>query len=264
MDKTNQDGLRIIAAPTDRRAYDDWAYDDDFCHHFLLHISNTHPDHHGRAAKWDRAIKWYWRGRCSRRELADELQIGIDAAKSLITLIRKAAEKFKADGHAGFKSTSTGSSSWNGRVHATITAKDVGRIIEGDREAIAHAEEYHRLSIHNQLTFFDSKISDALIAILNESDALDKTDSQAAADLITKANALKKSVGKDDVFWGRPLIQNFTVPQPNYHEDRRGRPRKSVQPTAATGPTQYPMPARSNSFLVAGQTNNFNDNTEAA
>lgn len=256
MDNTNQDGLRIIAAPTDRRAYDTWAYDDEFCHQFLLHVSETHQDHQGRAAKWDRAIKRYWRDRCSRRELADELQIGIDAAKSLITLIRKAAEKFQSEGHAGFKSTVTSTACWDGRVHATITANDIDRISEGDHEAVIRAEEYHRLSVRNQLTLFDPKISKRLADLADESDAVGITG--AAGHLITEANRLKASVAKDDPFVGRPMFQDFRIPQPNYREDLRGRPTKKKTTAPLTPPASVPY------LLVPGVKNNFNDNTEAA
>lgn len=224
---TNQDGLRIIAAPRDRRADDAWAYDDEFCHQFLLHITATHPEHQGRAVVWKRAIERYWREKCSRRELADELQIGIDATKSLLTLIRKAAEKFKADGHAGFKSEiATTTASWNGRVHSAITANDVGRIIDGDREAIAHAEEYHRLTIRNQLGLFDPHICKKLEELANQSDALG--DTRAAGHLITEANRLKAKFAKDDPFVGRPMFQDFAFRKPNYREDMRGRPHKPV------------------------------------
>jgi len=201
---TNQEGLQTIAAPTDRRAYDDWAYDDEFCHQFLLHITATHPEHKGRSAIWDRAIKRYWRERCTRRELADDVQIGIDAAKSLITVIRKAAEKFNTDGHAGFKSDATSTASWTGIAH-TINRFDILAIAEGDRQAIAHAEEYHRLTVRNQLSLFDPAISNKLAELADESDSLGTT--QGAGHLIAKADELKANVAKPDQFEGRPLIQ---------------------------------------------------------
>jgi hypothetical protein len=258
--KQDLQGLRIIAAPTDRRAYDDWAYDDEFCHQFLLHVSATHPEHQGRAAVWKQAIDRYWRDKCSRRELADELGKSPDAVKSLLTLIRKAAERFKTDGHAGFKSERTETVSWNGRVHSAITANDVGRIIDGDREAIAHAEEYRRLTVHNQLTFFDSKISNKLVELADESDAMGTTG--AAGHLITEANRLKASVAKDDPFVGRPMFQDFAGRQPNYREDLRGRPtkKKTTAPITPPADTASDVPY----FLVSGVKNNFNDNTEAA
>jgi len=253
MDNTNQDGLRIVAAPTDRRAYDDWAYDDEFCHQFLLHITATHPEHRGRATVWEQAIKRYWRERCTRRELADELQIGIYAAKSLITRIRKAAEKFKTDGHAGFKSDATSTASWTGIAH-TINRFDILAIAEGDHQAIEHADEYHRLAVLNQLQLFDPRISKQLVEIADESDALGTT--QGAEYLISQADRLKATVAKDDQFAGRPLIQTFTGREPNYREDRRGRPRKPVLQirervsslTTAEAPRIFLVPASANNF----------------
>jgi hypothetical protein len=52
-----------------------------------------------------------------RRKKADELQISVDAIKSLLTPIRQGAEKFKTDGHAGFKSDGheVSTVAWTGR-----------------------------------------------------------------------------------------------------------------------------------------------------
>src|SRR6267154_2467027 len=161
-------GLRFIAAPTDRRAVDDWAYDDEFCHEFLHHVAATHQQP-GRAANWRQAIQRYWRDRCSRRELADEFGITVDAIKSRLTLIRKAAEAFKTHGHAGFKSDGYQVPAWSGRVHSGITANDIHRIaIDSDCEAIARAEEYHRLTLLHQVKLFDQRISPQLQNILNQ------------------------------------------------------------------------------------------------
>ena len=60
-------------------------------------------------------------------------------------------------------------------------------------------------------------------------------DGETASDLVGAAviftsDELKVSVARDDPFVGRPLIQNFIGHQANYHEDRRGRPRKEKQP----------------------------------
>jgi hypothetical protein len=176
-------------------------------------------------------------------------------------LIRKAAERFDADGHAGFKSDTTSTASWNGRVHSAITANDIQRIIDGDHEAITHAEEYRRLTVLNQLTLFDSKISKQLAEIVGKSELLGTTSSQAAADLIIEAAVLKAGVAKSDQFEGRPLIQTLKRSEPNYHEDRRGRPRKPIlQIRERVSPEELVVPAQAHSlFLVPAPEKNFTE-----
>jgi hypothetical protein len=88
--------LRIVP-PTDRRAEDSWAFDDNFVKSFLVHTFSTrHQKDRGWA--WKRAIDLYWKQGVSRRELAVELDRSLDAIKSLIKTIRKAAERFLANG----------------------------------------------------------------------------------------------------------------------------------------------------------------------
>ena len=251
------EGLRIVAAPTDRRAYDTWACDDGFCQQLLLHVTATHKQQEGRAAVWSRAIQRYWRDRCSRRELADELGIELDSVKSLLTLIRKAAEKFKSEGHAGFKSDGgqiSETASWTARSHTTITAADIYEIAFGNSDAIAHAEEYRRLTVRSQLELFDPQISAQLENILDQPEIV-------AAD-VARADELKARVAKDDAFEGRPLFQTFLPRQPNYHEDRRGRPRKAVR--KQINPVPIDLPVAPEIFVAPETKINFNDASEAA
>src|SRR5712672_2633815 len=87
-------GLRTYTP--DRRDYDDWANNDEFCHALLLHKSaHATPVVIGH---WNRAIQSYWRERKSRRELATELDLSLDAVKSLLRTIRRAADEFRKSG----------------------------------------------------------------------------------------------------------------------------------------------------------------------
>jgi len=143
----------------------------------------------------------------------------------LLRRIRKAAKDFQ-NGH--IKELYRGGQ-FPGRLHTQISASDIFAIcIDGDPEAIARAEEYHRLTLVSRLKTMFGKISGPLMKILDQSEALGTTSIEVAAHLIAEAEELKASVAKDDPFAGRPLFQNFTGPEPNYREDRRGRPRKQA------------------------------------
>src|SRR5260370_931512 len=74
-------GLRIAKA-TDHRDFDDWAADESFCQRFLT----------DRPREWRTAIQRYWRERCTRRELANELGLPLETVKNLLRRIRKAAK----------------------------------------------------------------------------------------------------------------------------------------------------------------------------
>jgi hypothetical protein len=138
--------LRIIA-PTDRRQFDTWAFNDDFCHDFLLHVfANQHQK--DRAWAWKRAIDLYWREGKSRRELANELDRSLDAIKSLLATIRKAAEQFIAGGQAVKEPSDfrEGGPAY-GLVAHVIQESDILALAEGDKAAQIFVEEYNRLSI---------------------------------------------------------------------------------------------------------------------
>jgi len=98
--------------------------------------------------------------------------------------------------------------------------------------------------------------------------------------MLARADALKASVAKDDPFVGRALFQTFKGREPNYHFDRRGRPRKEthapdtkISSDEATPrddliadagvPRAMLIPASSNYFLDSGMTNNFNEEINA-
>jgi hypothetical protein len=138
--------LRIIS-PTDRRQFDQWAFDDEFCHDFLLHVfANQHQK--DRAWAWKRAIDLYWREGKSRRQLAAELDRSLDAVKSLLTTIRKAAEKFILGGKVVKEPPEFRAS----RPAYALTAhvirdSDILALAEGDKAARIFVEEYHRLSV---------------------------------------------------------------------------------------------------------------------
>jgi hypothetical protein len=188
-----------IAKATDHRDFDAWAADESFCQQFLT----------DRPREWRTAIERYWRERCTRRELANDLGLSLETVKNLLRRIRKAAKDFQ-----------------NGHI------KELHR--EGQFPGRLHtrAEEYHRLTLVSRLKMFGqisgtAKTSGPLMEILDQSEALGTTSIEVAAHLIAEAEELKASVAKDDPFAGRPLFQNFTRPEPNYREDRRGRPRQT-------------------------------------
>ena len=140
------DQLRIIA-PTDRRHFDTWAFDDSFCHDLLLHVfANQHQK--DRAWAWKRAIDLYWREGKSRRELATELDRSLDAIKSLLTTIRRAAEKFIAGGKIVTEPPEFRQSrpAYAPTAHV-IGELDILALAEGDKAARFFIEEYHRLSV---------------------------------------------------------------------------------------------------------------------
>ena len=78
-------GLRIARA-TDHRDFDDWATDESLCQRLLT----------DRPREWRKAIERYWRERCTRRELANELGLDLETVKNLLRAIRKAAKDFKS------------------------------------------------------------------------------------------------------------------------------------------------------------------------
>lgn len=216
----------------DRRDYDDWAYNDEFCRGLLLQKGASAQIDVATVRHWVAAIDLYWRLRRTRRELADTINLSIDAIKSLLSTIRNAAaayNKYQPD-----QSENDGTpSKFNGRVQTHITARQILEFVDGDPEIVAYVEEFRRLSIAAQLKLFDEKISEPLTKTLEQSDALGYTNNEfAVARLIGRANDLKFSVAKDDPFEGRPIFQTLEPREPNYHCDRRGRPRKSVRTVA--------------------------------
>jgi hypothetical protein len=142
--------LRIIS-PTDRRQFDRWAFDDEFCHDFLLHVfANQHQK--DRAWAWKRSIDVYWREGKTRRELAAELDRSLDAVKSLLTTIRKAAEKFTAGGQVVKEPSEFRESrpAYPMTAHV-ISDDDILALAEGNKAAQIFIEEYHRLSVETLL-----------------------------------------------------------------------------------------------------------------
>src|SRR5437899_4302208 len=204
--------LRIIK-PTDLREYEDWANDEQVCQRFLA----------GRPSTWRVAVQSYWRDRVSRRHLAAELGQGLETTKNLLRAIRKAAK----DSQSGKpKRKLTIETQWPPRPHTEINVGDIFSICDGDPNAIAHAEEYHRLSITNQLLMFDAEIAAKLVEVLRHSDAIGQTQNKAITlGLLAKVDELKGSVAKADPFEGRAMFQSFTNQRTDYG-DGRGRPRK--------------------------------------
>jgi hypothetical protein len=155
--------LRIIA-PTDRRQFDTWAFNDDFCHDLLLHVfANQHQK--DRAWAWKRAIDLYWREGKSRRELAAELDRSLDAIKSLLSTIRKTAEKFIAGGKVVKEPSEFRESrpAYPMTAHV-ISDDDILALAEGNKAAQIFVEEYHRLSVQSLLeltTFVDAPTAES-------------------------------------------------------------------------------------------------------
>jgi hypothetical protein len=209
-DAIREAGLRTAKA-TDHRNYDDWSNDEGLCQRFLI----------DRPSTWRTAIQRYWRDRCTRRELATELGQSLETVKNLLRRIRKAVKS------PGKKPSAKLECQWPRRPHTEINERDILAICDGEAEAIAHAEEYRRLSILNQLSLFSPAITGELVKMFEQAvdDAIEETGSKIGR-LVAKADALKASAAKDDPFAGRPLIQSFTDARTEYHADRRGRPRK--------------------------------------
>ncbi len=218
------ESLRIVK-PTDLRDFEDWVNDEPFCQGFLM----------DRPSTWRIAVQRYWRDRVTRRQLATELGQELETTKNLLRAIRKAAKDFLSGKPPRRKHAVE--TQWPRRPHTEINQHDILAICEGDPEAIAHAEEYRRLSILNQLSLFSPAISGELVNVFGQSDAVEETGrEEIVARLIAEADELKASAAKDDPFAGRPLVQPFTDARTEYHADRRGRPRKQKPITPKRGP----------------------------
>jgi len=194
-----------IFKPTDLRDYEGWANDENACQRFLT----------DRPSTWRKAVQRYWRDRITRRQLAIELGQELETTKNLLRAIRKAAKSGKP------RKTHAVETQCPRRPHTNINPCDVLAIcIDRDPDAILYAEEYRRLATINQLLLFDPAISGKLVRLFEETTGTET--------MLARADELKASVSKDDPFVGRALFQNFKGREPNYHFDRRGRPRKDT------------------------------------
>jgi len=216
-----------ITSPTDRRGYDSWAFDDDFCSAFLTDTAVCLPK--TKVWMWRRAIEIYWRGGQSRRELANDFGLSLDAVKSLLTTIRKSAQDFTAHGRPAsepVESSRPSPKKWT--LPHVIREGDILALAYGDEETSFFVEEYRRVTTEAWLQLFDSQVSSTLIQTLRHSEAIGKVESLGATPiaigLVSKAVELKLSVAKDDPFEGRAIFTDFG-PTPVQYENR-GRPRK--------------------------------------
>jgi hypothetical protein len=240
--KQDLEQLRVVTW-TDQRAQDTWALDDNFVKQFLEFVRGQ-----GRKYfQFSTAINLYWRENVSRpvsrRELASALGMSLDGTKSLITNIRQRAKSFSQYLTENKNAEVTESPALEKTPPAkypppprTIGAtrpgshgrNDILEFVDGDKETIEFVKEYGRLAVLSVLSFFDVTISPKLIALQNQCDDLraNGAPNEQIDKLISEARALQNSVAKDDPLAGRPMFQDFLGRVPNYHEDRRGRPRK--------------------------------------
>jgi hypothetical protein len=255
--------LRVIA-PTDRRQFDQWAWDDSFCANLLDHaFANPARPEQGRW-HWKQAIEIFWRGNKSRRDLANELGLTFDAIKSLITTIRKTAEDFKTAGSIAAQHNSspkTPKTNWS--LAHTIGTTDIFALFDEDAEkakaASTFLEEFRRLSTINLLGLFNDGISGRLI------DAFQEGNGDAQCVETPEITALKLSVARDDPFEGRPFCSQPVqwTKRTKYEIGQRGRPRKEKpavrqikrkrgRPKKVYTPTITDAPVASEFFLLPG------------
>jgi len=272
--------LRIIA-PTDRRAYDTWAFDDTLCSGLLNHAFANPARKECLRWHWERAIQIYWREGKSRRDLANELSLSPDAIKSLVKTIRATADEFIAGGSvvATPDPPKTPKAKWS--LAHTIGKLDIFALFDDDAEkAIAAStflEEFRRLSTINLLGLFNEGISGRLITILDKSEALGVSQNPAvdvAGAFSAATTQIKSQVARDDPFEGRPL--SFQPDRrTSYEVGQRGRPRKekpAVSPiqrkrgrprkTVSTLPITD-APIASDIFLTPGMAEQFHEGSAA-
>jgi hypothetical protein len=257
--------LRVVTW-TDQRAQDTWAFDDNFVKQFLEFIK-----HQGRKYfQFSTAINLYWRENVSRpvsrQELAAALGMSFDGVKSLITNIRQRANSFSqylAENKNGevtevteYPATEKTAPVRYQVPHAAIRSDEILSFADGDEKTVGYVNECGRLAALSVLSLFDSSISPKLIELQNQCDLLkeNKAPQEQIDKVIAEAEALQYSVAKDDPSAGRPMVQDFLGRLPNYHEDRRGRPRKVPITTEPAPPKRKRGRPRKNQTAVSLET----------
>lgn len=247
-------GLHVAKA-TDHRDFDVWAADESYCQRFLTNRPST----------WRTAIQRYWRERCTRRELAEELGLNLESTKNLLRRIRKAARDTQNGTITLRLSHNEEGVRYPGRPHCGINTRDIEAICDGDEDALAYCAEYGRLNVIERLKMFSPAISGELVKTFQHADAIGHTNEAITSGLVAKSETLKAKIVKPDPFMNHPVVALFadectrmkipdtdegcltrwkarTIGRSEAEPIGRGRPRKEAKP--ATAITTAIKPAR--------------------